>query len=69
MNKKYRIFIDCANCASNLEKAIQDITGVAEASLNFLAGTLRVKFTDECNIEETEKAILRVCKHEGAELL
>jgi Cd2+/Zn2+-exporting ATPase len=43
MELTYRIDgIDCANCASKLERAIAKLPGVEQAQLNFLTGRLVV---------------------------
>ena len=43
MELTYRIDgIDCANCASKLERAIAKLPGVQQAQLNFLPGRLVV---------------------------
>ena len=50
MKMKFKIKgIDCANCAAELERAIQKIEGVTEASLSFMTEKLVME------IEERKK--------------
>ena len=36
MKKIYKVEVDCANCAAKMEQAIKKITGVKNATLNFM---------------------------------
>ena len=52
--------LDCANCASKIESAIQSIEGVYEPSLNFATKTLYLKMEDslyENSLEKINKTI------------
>ncbi len=43
MEKNFRIKnLCCANCAAKIERAVQKIKGVEEASLSFMAQRLRI---------------------------
>lgn len=54
MKLKFKIKgIDCANCAAELERAIQKIEGVKEASLSFMTEKLVI----ECEEENKDKVI------------
>ena len=48
--------LDCANCASKIEKKVSEIEGVEEASVNFLAKKLTVKIHNN-NFEESLETI------------
>ncbi len=50
--------LDCANCATQLENAIQKIEGIKNTSISFM--TERLVF--ECNEEKNEKIINQVKK-------
>ena len=50
--------IDCANCAAELERKIQKIDGVDEASISFMTERLFL----ECKDEEKEDVMERVIK-------
>lgn len=53
--------IDCANCASKLERAVADIEGVASATVNFFAQKLIVEMDDEKQ-DAITKAIIKAAK-------
>ena len=50
--------IDCANCAAELERAIQKVEGVNEASISFMTERLVI----ECKDEEKEEIMEKVRK-------
>lgn len=55
--------IDCANCALELERAIQKIEGVNEATISFMTEKLVIN-CDENNKEEVMKKVQKVIKRE-----
>ena len=51
MQKTYTIEnLDCANCAAELENALQNIKGINTATVSFMAQKLYIDFADD---EET----------------
>ena len=50
--------IDCANCAAELERAIQKVDGVIEASINFMTERMYI----ECDENEKKDVLKRVQK-------
>lgn len=64
MKMKFKIKgIDCANCAAELERAIQKIDGVTEASLSFMAEKLVMEIEDNRK-DEILKNLKKVIKRE-----
>ena len=64
MKKTYTIEgIDCANCAAELERAIQKIDGVTEASLSFMTEKLVMEIEDDRK-DEVLKNLKKVVKKE-----
>ena len=64
MKMKFKIKgIDCANCAAELERAIQKIDKVKEASISFMTEKLVIE-CDEENKEEVMKQVQKVIKKE-----
>lgn len=57
MQKKYRIEIDCANCARKVEEAVNKIDGVKNANINFMLGKMTVEYHDGVNVDEVFKKI------------
>lgn len=48
MKKVIRIEnLDCANCAAKLERALQQVAGVEEATVSFMTQKIVIKGTDE----------------------
>ncbi len=62
MRKKFRIEVDCANCANKMERAINKIRGVKQASINFMALKLEVEFEEEASVEDVMELCLKECK-------
>lgn len=64
MKMKFKIKgIDCANCAAELERAIQKIDGVTEASLSFMTEKLIMEIEDDRK-DEVLKNLKKVVKKE-----
>lgn len=64
MKYKFKIKgIDCANCAAELERAIQKVDGVTEASISFMTEKLIIE-CDEENKDEVMKKVQKVIKKE-----
>lgn len=64
MKSTYKIKgIDCANCAAQLENAINKIEGVESASISFMAERMVIEYEDR-NKEEIIKNIKNVIKRE-----
>ena len=64
MKVKFKIKgIDCANCAAELERAIQKIDGVTEASLSFMTEKLVMEIEDDRK-DDVLKNLKKVVKKE-----
>ena len=64
MEKEFKLIgLDCANCAAQLENAIQKIEGIESASLSFMTGKLVVKCTENMS-EDLIKKIKKMIKKE-----
>ncbi len=64
MKVKFKIKgIDCANCAAELERAVQKIDGVTEASLSFMTEKLVMEIEDDRK-DEVLKNLKKVVKKE-----
>lgn len=64
MKKKFYLTgLECANCAAKMEKAINQLEGVKEASVNFITQKLVVEGEDEKMpfiIQEAEKIVKKI---------
>ena len=64
MKMKFKIKgIDCANCAAELERAIQKIDGLTESSLSFMTEKLVMEIEDDRK-DEVLKNLKKVVKKE-----
>ena len=64
MSCKFKIKgLDCANCAAELERAIQKIDGVENVSISFMTERMELE-CDSNNKEEIMKKIKKVVKKE-----
>ena len=57
MKKVYKIEVDCANCASKVEKAISKIEGVKEVNINFMTQKMLFEAEDDKYDEILKQAI------------
>lgn len=64
MKKKFILEgLDCANCAAKMEKAINELDGVKEATVNFMTTKLVIEGEDEkmpSIIEAAEKLVKKI---------
>lgn len=64
MNSKFKIKgLDCANCAAELERAIQKIDGVSNATISFMAERMEIEY-DESKKDEIIKNLKKVIERE-----
>lgn len=64
MNSKFKVKgLDCANCAAELERAIQKIEGIKKANISFMAERMELEY-DENNEDEIIKKVKKVIKRE-----
>jgi len=61
MKKKFKIEVDCANCAAKIEEAIKKVEGVEEASVGFMTQKMIISAQDD-KFEEIIKEIEKVAK-------
>ena len=62
MKKTYRIEVDCANCASEMERAAGKTPGVEKATVSFMTQKLTVEFAEGAEPESVMKEVRRRCK-------
>ena len=64
MKKKFILEgLDCANCAVKIEKAINELDGVKEATVNFMTQKLVIEGEDEkmpTIVQEAEKIVKKI---------
>ena len=57
MQKKFKIEVDCANCAAKIETAVRNIPGVRNASVSFMAQKMLLDADDECFQDILQQAV------------
>lgn len=62
MKKTYKIEVDCANCANEMEEAAKKTEGVKSASVNFMTLKMKVEFEDGADEKEVMDRVLKNCK-------
>ncbi len=64
MKSKFKIKgLDCANCANQLESAIQKLDGVESANISFMTQKMELEY-DETRKEEIIQSVKKVIKKE-----
>ena len=64
MSSKFKIKgLDCANCASGLERAIQKIDGIKSANISFMTERMELEY-DETRKEEILQKVKKLIKKE-----
>lgn len=60
--------LDCANCAAELERAIQKVDGIENAIINFMTEKMTLEI-DADNKEEIMKSVKKVIKKEEPDVM
>ena len=64
MKSKFKIKgLDCANCAAELERAIQKVDGIENATISFMTEKMELEF-NESQKEEIINRVKKVIKKE-----
>ena len=61
MQKKFKIEVDCANCAAKMEDAIKKLDGVHDATVSFMTQKLTLD-ADDARFEEILQQAVKACK-------
>ncbi len=62
MQKKYKIEVDCANCALKMEEAAKKVPGIVNATVSFMTQKMSVEFAEDADEKEVMKAVVKACK-------
>lgn len=57
MQKKFKIEVDCANCAAKIETAVKALPGVENASVSFMTQKMLLKADDDRFEEILQQAV------------
>ena len=62
MKKTYKVEVDCANCAANMEEAVKATAGVKDATLSFMTLKLKIEFEDGADVDAVMQEAVKNCK-------
>ncbi len=63
MKKTYLLEdLDCANCAAKMEKAVSQLEGIKEASINFMTLKMILDFEDSVDIDSIMKKVKKTMR-------
>lgn len=62
MKKTYKIEVDCANCAREMEEASAKIAGVQSVVVNFMAQKMIVEFAEGVYPDDVMVEVRKACK-------
>lgn len=61
MQKKFKIEVDCANCAAKIETAVKALPGVEDASVSFMTQKMLL-VADDARFDEILQQAMRTAK-------
>lgn len=61
MQKKFKIEVDCANCAAKIETAVKALPGVENASVSFITQKMLL-VADDARFDEILQQVVRTAK-------
>ena len=62
MKKSYKIEVDCANCANQMEDAARKTPGVKDCSVSFMTLKMKVEFDEGADPAAVMQAVRANCK-------
>ena len=62
MKKTYKIEVDCANCANQMENAARKTAGIREVTVNFMTQKMIVEFEEGADPAAVMKQVAAACK-------
>ena len=62
MKKSYKIEVDCANCANQMEDAAKKTPGVKDCTVSFMTLKMKVEFDEGADVDAVMKNVLANCK-------
>ncbi|MFC2662210.1 MAG: cation transporter [Eubacterium sp.] len=61
MKKKFKIEVDCANCAAKMENAVKNLDGVNDVNVNFMMQKMKIDADDD-RFDEIMDEVVKTCK-------
>ena len=60
MKKKFKIEVDCANCAAKMEEAVKKVEGVTDATVSFMTQKLAIE-ADDSRFDAIMAEVVKAC--------
>ncbi|MDD6351288.1 MAG: heavy metal-associated domain-containing protein [Lachnospiraceae bacterium] len=67
MKKTYKIDVDCANCANEMEEAVKNTSGVKDCVVNFMTLKMKVDYEDGVNPDEMLPLLKKAIEDSGSD--
>ncbi len=64
MKKTYNVEVDCAQCANEVERAINNMDEIKSAQINFMLGKMTIEFDDNLDEKKLIKKVIKTGKKE-----
>lgn len=64
MKKTYNVEIDCAQCANEVERAVNNMDEIKSAQINFMLGKMTIEFDDNLDEKKLIKKVIKTGKKE-----
>lgn len=64
MKKTYNVEVDCAQCANEVERAVNNMDEIKSAQINFMLGKMTIEFDDNFDEKKLIKKVIKTGKKE-----
>lgn len=62
MTKNFKIEVDCANCANQVETAIKKIEGIENAVVSFMTQKMKITFAEGADIDAIMEQVKKTAR-------
>lgn len=62
MKKTFKIEIDCANCANQVEDAARKISGIEDVTISFMTQRMKVTFAEDADPDMVMADVMKVAR-------
>lgn len=62
MKKTFKIEVDCANCANQVEDAARKISGIEDVTISFMTQRMKVTFAEDADPDVVMADVMKVAR-------
>lgn len=62
MKKNFKIEVDCANCANEVENAAKKVAGVKSVSISFMTQKMKIEFEEGADEQSVMNEVMKAAK-------